>query len=198
MLPAPPWNRDQEDDIEANEDELEEEKKNDVILTSINSWKVQNIALKRSDNKLHNCLKLTGTFMDHDCVFLIDCGATGDFISSRFIRERNLRTHCSKHPLMISFADGQEYESRKEVQDAEWSTGVNLAYIRHVHYSSKPAEDQVTGERKGGKPKRDFVQRQRQLHPKATIDDGLHGDAQTDTHNLMHTPPYFNISRVSL
>jgi hypothetical protein len=109
--PDPPWNdEDEESDTEGKRDES-------VTL------EIESICLEQNTRKTHPSIKIKGLLMGRPCVFLIDCGATGDFISSRFIQDNDLRAYCTKHSLMVSFADGREYESRKELSNAYWSGG---------------------------------------------------------------------------
>ena len=54
-------------------------------------------------------------------MFLVDCGATGDFISEKFIKENGLNSRSSilKPGLKVVLPDGKEYVSEKILRTAE-------------------------------------------------------------------------------
>jgi uncharacterized protein with von Willebrand factor type A (vWA) domain len=66
-------------------------------------------------------LRLRGELMRNACSFLIDSGATGDFVSWNFIRKHHLGNRCSAlvPALEIEMADGTIYTSNKVVRLAE-------------------------------------------------------------------------------
>ena len=53
---------------------------------------------------------LSRTYTNHPAKILIDCGATGDFISHKFAKIQKLPT-TSRTPLAITLADGRTQES---------------------------------------------------------------------------------------
>ena len=55
-------------------------------------------------------LILTGTYYNHPARILIDCGATGDFISHDYVSTHKIPT-SSRTPLEITLADGETQET---------------------------------------------------------------------------------------
>lgn len=65
-------------------------------------------------------LRLRGRLMGNACSFLIDSGATGDFVSSKFIMKHHLQNRCSQSPaLEVEMADGTIYTSNQVIKLAD-------------------------------------------------------------------------------
>jgi hypothetical protein len=69
----------------------------------------------RSTKLIYPSIKLAGRVEGKECVFLLDCGATGDFISEKFIKDNQLAEEVEglEAGLVVQFADGQEYITKK-------------------------------------------------------------------------------------
>ena len=66
-------------------------------------------------------LRINGLILGQRCKFLVDSGATGDFISSKFIINHRLQSRCSElvPALEIEMADGTIYKSKKVIKLAD-------------------------------------------------------------------------------
>jgi hypothetical protein len=69
--------------------------------------------VKNSGGRTFGSLKLNGTLYGKPCRFLIDSGATGDFVSSKFIKKNGLVKCCQEmeSELTVEVADGKAYTS---------------------------------------------------------------------------------------
>ena len=56
-------------------------------------------------------LRLQGTIAGHPAVFLVDCGASGNFISSQFIERHSIPTSVAPHPSRVELADGSVHHA---------------------------------------------------------------------------------------
>ena len=63
-------------------------------------------------------IKLSGLVADHSAVFLLDCGATGNFISEGFVTRHRLVASSSSQQTLVSLADGSQHRSGSIVQSA--------------------------------------------------------------------------------
>ena len=58
-----------------------------------------------------NLIKLSGFVAGKPAVFLLDCGATGNFVSAEFVKKHNLSTSPLPHPDVITLADGSQQKA---------------------------------------------------------------------------------------
>ena len=56
-------------------------------------------------------IKLTGKIASHNAVILVDCGATGQFVSSSFVTRHNLSLATSGPSTSVTLADGHRQSS---------------------------------------------------------------------------------------
>jgi hypothetical protein len=63
-------------------------------------------------------IKLNGIVAGHAAVILLDCGATGNFISSKFVARHRLCTSVQSQANVITLADGSQQESVALVEAA--------------------------------------------------------------------------------
>ena len=66
----------------------------------------------------HPSIRVKGVLAGKTCVFLIDSGATGDFVSSEFLHRHDLLGRCTsvKKKLVVKLADGKTYTTDKIVR----------------------------------------------------------------------------------
>ena len=88
--------------------------------------------LKSSDSNLQihqltiatrSLIKLSGFVAGKSAVFLLDCGATGNFVSAEFVRKHNLSTKPLPHQDVITLADGSQQKAGSIVNAAVISIG---------------------------------------------------------------------------
>ena len=68
-------------------------------------------------------IKLKGVVAGRAAVILLDCGATGNFISSQFVSRHRLRTSVQAQSNVITLADGSQQESVALVEAASVGIG---------------------------------------------------------------------------
>ena len=69
-------------------------------------------------------IKLSGIVAGHPAVFLLDCGATGNFVSSSFVRKHRLVTSSlPQQSIVITLADGSQQQSASLVKAAPIAVG---------------------------------------------------------------------------
>ena len=68
-------------------------------------------------------MKLAGSVGGHPAVVLIDCGATGNFISSSFVTEKKLATESLPQQEEITLADGSKQKAASIVKAAKIAIG---------------------------------------------------------------------------
>lgn len=75
-------------------------------------------------NKISSLFKLYGKLNGRDCVFLVDCGATSNFISMTFAKRHKLLTdvECGS----VSFGDGRTADCKSRL-----TRGVNVRIGPH-------------------------------------------------------------------
>ncbi len=56
-------------------------------------------------------IKLQGTLCDKPATFLLDCGSSGNFVSTAFLARHNLPTQHSPHTRTVKLADGSAHTS---------------------------------------------------------------------------------------
>lgn len=123
IIPAPPWstisNRFR---LDSNDSDEDDEFSSDVSLVRIG-----NIETKKDQNATvrKGTIILLGILLGHQCRFLVDCGATGEFVSSQFVKKHQMskKAVVMIHPQRIEFADGTEYTSLKALIGADWNAG---------------------------------------------------------------------------
>ena len=80
-------------------------------------------------------IKFAGTINGHSAVFLLDSEASGNFISSNFIKANKLATNTSKRGQSVTLADGSKQLSDQNVSQAQ----VTIDRFRnHVSFSVLP------------------------------------------------------------
>ena len=84
-------------------------------VVGVSECKVSGVKGKRT----RRSLRLKGTLQGKPCDFLIDSGATGDFISVAFIERYHLDSGCKPltSPLTVEMADGGVYTSSRAITD---------------------------------------------------------------------------------
>ena len=123
IIPAPPWtiisNRFRLDSNDSDEDDEVSPNVSPVKIGNIETKKDQNVSVRKGT------IILSGMLLGHHCRFLVDCGATGEFVSSQFVKKHQMSKESviMTHPQRIEFADGTEYTSQKALTGADWNAG---------------------------------------------------------------------------
>ena len=68
-------------------------------------------------------LRLRGLVANCPAVFLIDCGATGNFISSQFVAKNRIQVSCLQSASVITLADGSTQKTESNVESAKVNIG---------------------------------------------------------------------------
>src|SRR3981189_3538525 len=70
------------------------------------------IAMTPSDNSLNIDVEIetTDTAMEHNTSALVDCGTTGLFVDTEYVRLNNISTHRLTSPILIYNIDGTANE----------------------------------------------------------------------------------------
>ena len=82
-------------------------------LKSAHSAQINQLTTPASD-----LIKLSGFVTDHEAVFLLDCGATGNFISEGFVTRHRIAVSSLPQQTLVSLADGSQHRSGSIVQSA--------------------------------------------------------------------------------
>ena len=80
-------------------------------------------------------IKLSGFVAGKPAVFLLDCGATGNFVSAEFVRKHNLSTSPLPHPDVITLADGSQQKAGSIMNAADIGIG---SYTDTLDFVSLP------------------------------------------------------------
>lgn len=86
-------------------------------------------------NTSRGLLKLIGTLAGHQTIFLVDCGATGNFISSEFVSRHELKSSSLLQPDAITLADGSKQSTGSFLKSASIHIG---SYTDEVDFVSIP------------------------------------------------------------
>ena len=86
-------------------------------------------------NTSRSLLKLIGTIAGYQAIFLLDCGATGNFISSGFVSKNNLNPSTLPQPDAITLADGSKQSTGSFLKAASICIGT---YTDEVDFVSIP------------------------------------------------------------
>ena len=80
-------------------------------------------------------IKLRGLVAGKPAVVLVDCGATGNFISSAFVRKHRLTTSSLSAPDVVTLADGSKHTTGSTLSDARLVIG---SYTDSFDFASLP------------------------------------------------------------
>ena len=72
-------------------------------------YQLSNADLSYSPNE--PLIKLKGTLCGKQATFLLDCGSSGNFVSTHFIALHNLATQLSPYARTVKLADGSAHSS---------------------------------------------------------------------------------------